>query len=449
MIEIIRQTEHTEENLESKLPKNIRQIGNPEKDFRIYMEDYVYTYLHPAQIQGMQVGIWPRMLILLGEINHFSNRSCAFISGAIQVENAGHPEELPELNDRTWRQIHKEIQTYFEKCEIVGWVLDIPGNTLEITKDMEELHRKNFVSPYQFFFLMDSQEREEAFYTWKAGKLARKEGYFIYYEKNPQMQEYMISKREAIFGERSPLEEVEDQATRNYRAMMLEKKEHTYKRRTGILSYITSVLMVVVLCSVSVILLGSIHRMENMEETITTMSTSANTTEQEIANEAHQVAVETVSGSILPVGASSQQESNPNETAIGTGASNQSEATVGTDTSNKDEATQNTGMQDSYDAITSMGASQQGRAATNTDTSQQNTSVTNTAPSQQNEVATSAETEAERYRAQGYYIVQQGDSLQQISQKIYRTDAMIGALCEANSIADQNSIFVGQKIILP
>ena len=79
---------------------------------------------------------------------------------------------------------------------IVGWVLDIPGNTLEISREMEETHRRNFISKYQFFFLMDSQEREEAFNTWKEGRLARKEGDFIYYEKNPGMQEYMISKRE-------------------------------------------------------------------------------------------------------------------------------------------------------------------------------------------------------------------------------------------------------------
>ena len=85
MIEIIQETTKTQEKTEAKLPKNIRQIGNPEKDFRIYMEDYVYTYLHPARIHGVELGILPRLLILLGEINHFSDRSCAFISGAVQV----------------------------------------------------------------------------------------------------------------------------------------------------------------------------------------------------------------------------------------------------------------------------------------------------------------------------------------------------------------------------
>ncbi|OLA91231.1 MAG: hypothetical protein BHW44_04885 [Roseburia sp. 40_7] len=61
MIEIIQQTEKKEEKSEGRLPNNIRQIGNPEKDFRIYMEDYVYTYLHPAQIQGMEIVIVPRL----------------------------------------------------------------------------------------------------------------------------------------------------------------------------------------------------------------------------------------------------------------------------------------------------------------------------------------------------------------------------------------------------
>ena len=38
MIEMIRQTEDT-----IKLPKNIRQIGNPASNWKRYVEDYVYT----------------------------------------------------------------------------------------------------------------------------------------------------------------------------------------------------------------------------------------------------------------------------------------------------------------------------------------------------------------------------------------------------------------------
>lgn len=465
MIEIIQQTAKTEENLESKLPKNIRQIGNPEKDFRIYMEDYVYTYLHPAQIQGMEVGIFPRLLVLLGEINHFSNRSCAFISGAIQVEEDNAPEELPELNEKTWRQIHKEIQCFFAKCEIVGWVLDIPGNTLAVTKEMEFIHRKNFVSPYQFFFLMDSKEREEAFYTWKEGKLIKKEGYFIYYEKNPQMQEYMISRREAVYGTTPVVEEVKDQAAKNYRAMMLEKKEHTYKRRAGFLSYLTSVLMVLVLCSVSVILLGNIRRMENMEQTITTMSDAMETTEQEKENEKNQVAVETISGSVLPVDEAAPSDKNV-QAAENDGTATESEtagdAALETAEGAAGDAVLETAEGAAGDAaLETAGSGQANAEASSTENGQVNTVTQSTDDGQTDTPAAgiSADTdtldgntvqsEAEIYRSQGYYIVQPGDNLQQISYKIYQTYAMVDAICKANVIDDQNAIYIGQKIILP
>ena len=118
----------------------------------------------------------------MGEIEHFSGRSCAFISGTIQVEQGVFLDAVPELNDAAWYQIRKEIRMFFPDEEILGWVLDLPGNMLEVSEDMEAIHRNNFPGPFQFFFLMDSKEREEAFYMWKQGCLARKEGYFIYYE---------------------------------------------------------------------------------------------------------------------------------------------------------------------------------------------------------------------------------------------------------------------------
>ena len=450
MIEIVQQKTKTEENIENKLPKNIRQIGNPEKDFRIYMEDYVYTYLHPAQLNGMETKILPRLLILLGEINHFSNRSCAFVSGAIQVEDSECPDILPDLNERTWRKIHREMQQFFENCEIVGWVLDIPGNTLEITEEMEEMHRRNFVSQYQFFFLMDSKEREEAFFTWKSGRLTKKEGYFIYYEKNPQMQEYMISKREALFGETAKSEEVNDSAAIHYRSMMMAKKESAGKQKTGFLSYLTSMLTIIVLCAVSVILLGNIQKMENMEQTISVMSTVIESTEQETDPPVNQVAVETISGNILPIEESEKVQTD-----------NQKQAETKNAVSEKNTAsTENTALESSIPS-TENKAPESNVESTENKSSEENVlpeeNVTPEEPLPEDKASQKAAgetvqpvmSEAETYRAQGYYIVQQGDSLRQICYKIYETYNMIDKLCEANGIDNQDFIYVGQKIVLP
>lgn len=427
MIEIIQETEKTEDKQEAKLPRNIRQIGNPEKDFRIYMEDYVYTYLHPAQLYGCEIGVFPRMLILVGEIEHFSNRSCAFISGAVQVENERFPEEVPELNDAAWRRVKKEMQQFFDKCQIVGWVLDIPGNALEITPEIEDMHRTNFLNNFQFFFLMDSKEREEAFYTWKEGRLTRKEGYFIYYEKNPQMQEYMISRRQEHFGEHPPIEDVDDEAARTYRAMMMERKENSFKRHSRIFSYAISSLMVVALCSVTVLLIGYIRRMDHMEETLAVMSVAMESTEQERVSQPGEVAVETISSNIVPaediqgevqqdpedIMAEGQPENVLPEPSGGALAGeqqpeNQEEPNVSATEKPKDET------ESSYEEETPP-----------------------------------VLTEAQVCLQQGYYIVKAGDSLEKVCFKIYGSYDKLEEICRLNGIENQNTIFAGQKITLP
>lgn len=443
MIEIIQETEKTQDKQEAKLPRNIRQIGNPEKDFRIYMEDYVYTYLHPAQIYGFEIGVFPRLLILMGEIEHFSNRSCAFISGALQVENEHFPEELPELNDTAWRRIKKQMQQFFDKCQVVGWVLDIPGNALEVTPEIEEVHRENFPNSYQFFFLMDSKEREEAFYTWKQGRLTKKEGYFIYYEKNPQMQEYMISRRQEHFGEHPPVEEVDDEAARTYRAMMMERKEHSYKRRSRFFSYAISSLMVVALCSISVLLIGYIQKMENMEETLTVMSVAMETTEQERVSQPGQVAVETVGSSIAPLEGKVTQEDVNQSFDAQPGGQASGEAL--------EEELKPTG--DSQPADEMAGEEQStedGQPADGTPDEGQSTKTEQPGDTQgEADPPQPVLSEAEVCLQQGYYIVKPGDSLEKICLKIYGSYEKLEEICRINGIENQNAIYAGQKITLP
>ncbi len=367
------------------------------------------------------------MLILVGEIEHFSNRSCAFISGAVQVENERFPEEVPELNDAAWRRVKKEMQQFFDKCQILGWVLDIPGNALEITPEIEDMHRTNFLNNFQFFFLMDSKEREEAFYTWKEGRLTRKEGYFIYYEKNPQMQEYMISRRQEHFGEHPPIEDVDDEAARTYRAMMMERKENSFKRHSRIFSYAISSLMVVALCSVTVLLIGYIRRMDHMEETLTVMSVAMESTEQERVSQPGEVAVETISSNIVPaediqgevqqdpedIMAEGQPENVLPEPSGGALAGeqqpeNQEEPNVSATEKPKDET------ESSYEEETPP-----------------------------------VLTEAQVCLQQGYYIVKAGDSLEKVCFKIYGSYDKLEEICRLNGIENQNTIFAGQKITLP
>lgn len=453
MIEIIQENSKTEDNLEGKLPKNIRQIGNPEKDFRIYMEDYVYTYLHPARLQEDEDEKLPRLLILLGDVEHFSNRSCAFISGAISVSNELYTVDNLELDEDVWQEVRTEIRQFFSKTEIIGWVLDLGGKSFEITENIEALHRKHFSGRFQFLFLMDSQEREEAFYMWKQGQLTKKEGYFIYYEKNPQMQEYMISQREALLGENPSEENVDDQAALNYRAMMLEKKDQVVKTRWSFGTYATYALMIISLCTVSAVLIGGIKKVEHMDNAISKLSVSMESTETQQEEPGNQVTVETISSSVVPI----------DQTAAADGEGDAADDPIA---GSQDETVSDGTPADQTGEAPDEAADQQGGTASTGETDSQNNTASEPPVSETQQSAQSQEplapadasehppaapekTDAQIAKEQGYYIVQKGDSLRQICYKIYETFTMMEKLCEANSITDENNILAGQKLILP
>ena len=67
-----------------RLPKNIRQIGSPDGHKRIYMEDYVVTYLNYIARPGSTQA---RGAILLGESKKSDAGDVIFISGAVDAQN--------------------------------------------------------------------------------------------------------------------------------------------------------------------------------------------------------------------------------------------------------------------------------------------------------------------------------------------------------------------------
>ena len=61
-----------------KLPKNVRQIGDPDQVVRLYVEDYVNTYLkrlYPSGRQTMRVGV------LLGALSSMTERRIFLSTG--------------------------------------------------------------------------------------------------------------------------------------------------------------------------------------------------------------------------------------------------------------------------------------------------------------------------------------------------------------------------------
>lgn len=111
MIEVIYKDEKQEAKGNESIfsvPKNIRQIGQASEDYRIYMEDYVYTFLGRTAGAGDINGEEKKCLaVLTGETKWASGITYMFIRGALDVEaediSAEHIEFTEKCGKNTGR----------------------------------------------------------------------------------------------------------------------------------------------------------------------------------------------------------------------------------------------------------------------------------------------------------------------------------------------------------
>ena len=85
MIEIVYKDEKqpTEEKTVNNLPKNVRQIGEPDSRFRVYMEDFAYTYL---QKNGYYRPEQVKVCVLYGEEKEKDGQPVLFVQSAARLE---------------------------------------------------------------------------------------------------------------------------------------------------------------------------------------------------------------------------------------------------------------------------------------------------------------------------------------------------------------------------
>lgn len=471
MIEIIyKESGEKEDAVLIKPPKNIRQIGMPRGRHKLYVEDYVYTFLHSAAFEGE---CQKRAAVLLGKSEVSQDIRYTFINGAVNCDDLVFQEDGIVFDENCWEYIYKEIKQYFDGQEIVGWFLGVTGFPLDLTPMVEAAHRKYFVGRDKVLFLSEPAEREDVFFAYEQGILQRKEGYYIYYEKNLTMQEYMISARERARDRKLELKDVEtleqrevqpelqkdpdfpdnasildeaivsdtadpltensaasmrdmgeritaEEAIQNYRNMLLERKQESPSRKMSTFLYIAASAAMVILCVIGITTMNNYEKMKQLQETIAVFANFGSKGGDK--DQQDGIVVETVPGQVTP---ENQQPGNTTDQSTDTqqpGSTNGQPVDgqqPGSATGPSDDVQQPGGTAGQPDATNAGG--------------------------QTDEASTLAKT----YLDQGYYIVQPGDKLELICKKIYQTTSMMDKLCEANQIDNVDKIYAGQKLILP
>jgi len=180
------------------LPANIKQIGSIGNGLRIYMEDYVCTFLHQYATGG---GYDERLAYLVGRHMLIGGQSFLFISGAMYGMYTDQTEGLLRFSQKSAEYAETMLEEHFPGQEIVGWMQSQPSYGTYLNQHYASYHIREFTKPYQVLFVMDPLERVNAFYVANpnavtpADRLTDVSGYFIYYEKNVNMHEYMLTNK--------------------------------------------------------------------------------------------------------------------------------------------------------------------------------------------------------------------------------------------------------------
>ena len=498
------------------LPKNVRQIGDIRGNKRIYLEDYVVTYIHKKEKQEDTEGF---LGVLLGEVQKEEGEIRMFIRGLMSVsldrwtaEAEENPEdqimvlketeqykensiqEKPEDKNgsdhknpesgkipvdgeekknagpllqvgrktRKHRTVLEECKDYFGEMEVIGCCVIGKYPVEPMKKLMEEV-------PQSRRLLYHLQDQEEHLYWTETGKYEEISGYFVFYEQNKCMQEYLA---EMFHEKEEDKEKIKDQAIKAFREKIKKKDQmHT----AGMMKLASSFFVVTVLIIGAVVVTrtGSIRNspgssVTEADPTVrSAMSDSAGEAkagevpEDEIAAAA---AERTISAGMeeaavtdgMPAAVTAENTATTaNASAVGmtntgaeenTAAAGNVSAAGTTDTeSSVENGTAANAAAVSQEAALEDGTTADGKSAADTVDTGTSASEGGAAAGAGEDVEASAQIR----QTKASYVIREGDTLADICQKYYGSLNKLEEICQENGIQDADKIMPGQKITLP
>lgn len=396
-----------------ELPKNIVQIGKPDKVHKIFVEDYVVSYIKQLnkKCDGRAVG-----LALYGKFYEEDGCKYYFLYGATQIEGLEH--RGPYLSQNEKEEIESIGQKYFDGYEFLAWC-NVKGE------------------PVDCFYVLVQQ------------KGVAVEGYACFYEKNESMLNYMLfigekekepepektEEKKPARGEWVAIDYVKA-AEKNAMKSPVPKPKNAMKKKTEYMKMAAAAVFLV-LCVVGITTFNDYEKMEELQ--VAARQVIASMSEQKLPDKPPAGAVDVTPSPPI----SAVQESASVTPAEG--------ATV---TSPLPDDLAGNGVQNTMPPVESVAVTPpntmppvESAAVTPPNGTQPDESVAVTPQTPETE-AVSQENAVTEPVLTSYTIVK-GDTLISICLIRYGSLDRMQEICERNGITNADSIQIGQTILLP
>lgn len=426
----------------SKLPKNIRQIGDRDDTVRLYIEDYVSTYLKrlfPSGGQDLRAGL------LLGTERIEEGVPFIFIDGALEMEDVTAEGEKVEFTEAAWKKAYQSMEESFPRRTVQGWFLcGAPGCTLSPLNYWKQ-HGQYFSEKNQLMYLNSGLEGDESIYITSDDGFYRLKGYSIYYDKNQMMQDYMICRKDVKRVESG----AGDRVIRDFRERMEDRKKEAVSQRHTVrnLGILCSTMSMVILAG-GVAMMNNYQKMQEMETVlVSVLPEGARPWEpdREEREESVPVVVEEIKGRIYP---KTEEESSH---LVGSSAGGEKGEEI-----IKMEPVPEESAAEAADASEQKKPEQQKSEVSESESQAPEASETQAQEieSQASEEQFPQETEEAAApvtdkKPGGIYAVGEGETLYGICFKLYGNVNHVKDICALNGMKDMNHVTAGQRLILP
>jgi LysM repeat protein len=419
----------------------LRQVGNPPSARRIYIEDYVVTYLNYIARPG---NTSVRGAVLVGEKKTTDQGDAIFISGAVDAQNIEFDMNECSFTEEIWSGIYEDIKDNFPELSVVGWFLSRMGFSTAINERIEKLHMDNFPGSDKVLYVTDSLESEDAFYMYDKGNLVKQKGYYIYYAKNEAMQNYIIGKRgDEETEEKNDVRRKDSELLKSYREKNRKLQEEK-ENNIGI-GYAAGGFLALAVLAMGVTIAGNYKKMQNMEVSINRLELTSDVTTDNTAAAATVITPEELEKADEEAAISIKDE------AGGDGAESAEPGQAVADESGSENngSTIISESQGTYDETIEDAADSDNLAADSESAEPAGTEDANDFTDDSQAVSSASSIDVTTVDGKVTYKVKYGDTLTSIALAYYGSINYVNDIALANSIDGEYVIYEGTTIVLP
>lgn len=404
------------ENIDS-----VRPMGDTDCDYVIYLEDYVYTYIYQYANTDLSC---EHSAAIIGE--YYPESREMIICGIMPIDKDKLSTVDEWINEEAVEALQEEKESYFQGAKILGWLHMQPGYGTMLTMKEVKAHREIFDREGTLLLLVDPINKIETFYVYEDDTLKEQSGYYMYYDKNPCMQQYMLD-RPFISVEK---EETEDDVVNQFREIgKIRKKEYEHKKKMN-LTVVAASIALLALSAVILKMNDQNAKINGLQAELAQMSSKEAATGQDVSTSGEDANAQFV---FNPEGAI--DAAIPDVTII--------DRTGEEANAPKEEVTADKVVEEVVEEVAQKKPAEE-IPVTNEEKVDIAEEVANT--NEEGEQAVEAATQEEDYIT---YVVQEGDSLRKISFDHYQTELRTKEIIALNEIENGDDIYVGQKLKLP